>query len=352
MQILQICDSVSGGGLEIYFVRLVNSLSQLSEGSCGSGRSWGDVWVYCRKGSFIDKEIVARKIHSLKEIRRIRAPRLIHIHRSADLWRGVFVKALTGAALLFTNHMGSKVSKRDAFHRLLYSRVDRILAISDAVRGELLRCLPIKPDRLRVLHLGVDLEKFSRKQRKDSDSILIGCSSRIESEKGQRELILAFNRIAKDYPSVRLELAGRVMDHSYYAELQKVKNDRVNFLGVLGDVRPFLERLHIYVFPSHGEAFGLALCEAMALELPCIACGERGTKEIIEDGRSGILVGKSDIAGLEKALRTLLENRLMRRKLGREARKRVESSFNWKVHIEKLTGFYEDLSIMNEKSGG
>lgn len=328
--------------MEIYFLRLINTLSKLSEGL------GGEVWVHCTKGSFIDKRIVSSKLYSLREIHKISSPHLIHVHRSADLWKGVLIKELTHATLLYTNHMGSKVSKKDPFHWLVYSRVDHILAISDAVRRELLRCLPVGPDRLSVLYLGVDLDYFRRSPRRESDSILIGCSSRIEPQKGQREVVLAFNRLANDYPTARLELAGRVMDRSYYDELQVLKNDRVKFIGVLEDVRPFLESLDIYAFPSHGEAFGLALCEAMALELPCVAYRERSTPEIIEDGKSGILVDKEDIEGLERALRMLIENRILRKKLGKRARKRVELNFDWTQHIEKLMDVYRNLSNMNE----
>jgi glycosyltransferase involved in cell wall biosynthesis len=294
---------------------------------------------------------MATKLYSLQEIRTIPAPDVIHVHRSADLWRSVVIKELTRAHLLFTNHMGSTVSKKDPFHRLLYSRVNHILAISDAVRLELLKCLPIESRRLDVLHLGVDLKAFRREERRESASIAIGCTSRIEPEKGQRELIMAFNRIADEYPNARLRFAGGVTDQRYFEELQKVKTDRVDFIGVLEDVKQFLEKLDIYVFPSHGEAFGLALCEAMALELPCIACRERGTKEIVEDGTSGILVRKGSIEELENALRMLMSSRQLRRKLGRAARKRVESNFCWEMHLRKLTDYYRDLSNSDERSG-
>jgi len=346
MRILQICNSVSRGGLEIYFARLINSLSS------SQGKPHGEIWVHCRKGSLIDERVMGIKLHSLREVRTIPAPHVIHVHRSADLWRGVLIKELTGANLLFTNHMGSTVSKKDPFHRLLYSRVNHVLAISDAVRLELLECLPIESNRLDVLHLGVDLKEFRRRETRKSDSVVIGCTSRIEPEKGQRELVMAFNRLADEYPTARLQFAGGVTDRRYYEELQKVKMDRVDFVGVLEDVKQFLERLDIYVFPSHGEAFGLGLCEAMAFELPCIACRERGAKEIVEDGRSGILIEKGSIEELEKALRMLMSDQQLRKKVGRAARKRVESSFSWELHLQKLTGYYRNLSGSNEGSGG
>lgn len=335
MRILQICDSASWGGLEIYFVRLVNSLGSLLE------ELGGEVLVYCRRGSSIDRRTRYSKLYSLKEIGNVPSVDIVHIHRSADLWKGVLIKELVHASLLFTNHMGSKVWKKDPFHRLIYSKVDHILAISNTVRAELLNCLPVESRRISVLHLGVNQEEFRRKGKRKSDSMLIGCTSRIEPAKGQRELILAFNRVAKDYPTARLELAGKVMSRSYYEELQRIKTDGISFLGTLEDVRPFLEKLDIYVFPSHGEAFGLALCEAMAFELPCIAYKERGPKEIIKNGRSGILVEKGNIGELEEALRMLIENPFLRRRFGREARKRIESKFNWRKHIDELLGYYE-----------
>ncbi|KPJ48480.1 hypothetical protein AMJ40_07405 [candidate division TA06 bacterium DG_26] len=329
MRILQICNSLSEGGLEIYFTRLVNSLSA------------HQVWVQCRKGSFVDRSATGRKLYSVRGIRGIPSLQIVHVHRSKDLWKGILAKSLTHAALLSTNHMGSRVWKRDPLHRFLYSHVDHVLAVSDAVRCELLTCLPLQTDKLSVLHLAVDCGEFTKERKTESGSVVIGCSSRIEPSKGQRELVLAFNAIADDYPSARLTLAGKVMNQRYFQELQAMRGDRVSHVGALPDIKPFLHELDIYVLPSHGEAFGLSLCEAMACGLPCIAYCDRGTKEIIENGRSGILVDRRDSHGLEKALRMLIGDRAMRRRLGEEARRRVESMFNWELHVTRLMQLYE-----------
>jgi glycosyltransferase involved in cell wall biosynthesis len=80
---------------------------------------------------------------------------------------------------------------------------------------------------------------------------------------------------------------------------------RIKFLGHVSDVRAVLHAADIYALPSEEEAFGLALVEAMACELVCVATRSTGPREIIENGKTGFLVDKSDeglLEGLRKAL--------------------------------------------------
>ena len=80
------------------------------------------------------------------------------------------------------------------------------------------------------------------------------------------------------------------------------------------------------------------------MELPCIAYGERGVKEIIENGRNGVLVDRGDPSLLAAGLRRLLEDPEWRKSLGTEARRSVQERFSWKVHLEGVMEAYRRLT--------
>jgi glycosyltransferase involved in cell wall biosynthesis len=82
---------------------------------------------------------------------------------------------------------------------------------------------------------------------------------------------------------------------------------------------------HCFCLPSVQEGFGLVFAEAMAAGLPVVACRAAEVPEIVEEGRTGLLVGQRSPAELARALETLLLNERMREDFGRAAIQRVET---------------------------
>jgi glycosyltransferase involved in cell wall biosynthesis len=123
------------------------------------------------------------------------------------------------------------------------------------------------------------------------------------------------------------------------AELQV--SDAIEFVGWTHDVIGFLKQVDILAMPSLWEAFGLSAAEAMALRKPVIASNVDGLPEVVEDGRTGILVPPADPKALACAIIELAADPARRRALGEHGRARVERFFTLDRMIARHEEFYE-----------
>jgi glycosyltransferase involved in cell wall biosynthesis len=163
--------------------------------------------------------------------------------------------------------------------------------------------------------------------------------------KGVDVLIRAFAELAARYPRVKLRLASdgpqRVEFESLVESLGLTH--RVEFLGFLTreEVSRQLRECSIFVLPSrtNSESFGIAAAEAMAVDRAVVASRIGGLPELIEDDVSGLLVPPGCVEALEQALRRLLDDEGLRRRLGQAAGKRVRQQFLW----ERTCALYQDL---------
>jgi len=119
--------------------------------------------------------------------------------------------------------------------------------------------------------------------------------------------------------------------------------ERVHFLGFTRDLPGLLRCLDAFVLPSLSEGFPNTLVEAMATGLPCVSTGLCSIPEIVEDGRSGLLVEAGDMDGLEAAIERLLSDASLRRRLGAEARARVEEAFSLEATTNRFEGYVQSI---------
>jgi glycosyltransferase involved in cell wall biosynthesis len=104
---------------------------------------------------------------------------------------------------------------------------------------------------------------------------------------------------------------------------------RMMFVEQTRTIEEFYRAADVFVFPSRREAFGMALVEAMATGLPCIASHLPGvTDEIVRDGDTGLLVAPHDVAALTAALRRVLQDGALAARLGAAARRDVVARFS------------------------
>lgn len=115
--------------------------------------------------------------------------------------------------------------------------------------------------------------------------------------------------------------------------------DRVRFVGFLTDPERFLQELDIAAFPSLSESFCLAAAEAMSCGLPVVASAVDGLAELIQDGKSGLLVPPDGPAALAAALARLCHDAALRQALGHTARREVETRFA----VERIAAQFEAL---------
>lgn len=203
--------------------------------------------------------------------------------------------------------------------RRLYRNIicDKIVAISKSVKQDIEAC-GAAPRKTVTVYNAINLNKFPSGKRKTFDDrhVVIGNVARIKpEEKGQDILIAAVARIKEKNPAIRCYFAGAAGE-GQQAALAKLKEqakrlhveENIIFLGNVEDVAGFLHTLDLFVLPSRSEGFGIALVEAMASGVPCIASNLNGPAEIMEDETYGLLFPCEDIEALALKLAFAIDN--------------------------------------------
>lgn len=182
---------------------------------------------------------------------------------------------------------------------------------------------------------GVDLQHF-RPDRDNaghfSDPPRLLFPSRLIREKGTSELLLACRQLRDTGLELQLLVAGTVDEGNRSAlsldELSMLRQARwVTCLGHVEDMRSLYNTVDVVVLPSWREGLSRALIEAAAMERPIITTDVPGCRDVVEHGRSGLLVPPRDPHSLALALQLLHRNPELARRLGKAARKQVEQHF-------------------------
>lgn len=282
---------------------------------------------------------------------------VIHLHRSRDL---ASLSLLKRIPMVLTLQIESKFRKKDPYHRFVYSRLDRVLTITERMRGFALKALPVEADRIRTLHYGMDVHgfqqgrgdplSFRRQLGIPEGAMVIGLVGRLEPSKGQDILIRALATLKGEFPDIHLLLPGEPPCEAkgYDRELRRLAStlgldDEVHFIGFQANIAAVYAALDICVLASRKESFGLVLLEAMAMGVPLVATAAGGVPEIIEDGMSGLLVPPGDPEALAYAIRRLIQDPEQRQRLSRAGQNLVATKFNLDGHLDALERHFEGV---------
>lgn len=238
------------------------------------------------------------------------------LYRAAGVRRIVVHDRTSGARTV----RGAEVhlAKR-ALHALPWLSADAFIAVSDFVRDRLVTVNGTPPARTHRIYNGIDLSRFDaadpsalhRLLGVDQTRRIVFCSGRVQPYKGMQTLVDAVALLCGEgVGDVELVVAG---EGPYLHELRgraaRHGLANVHFLGRRTDVPSLLPGATIAVVPSlWEEAFGLAVVEAMAAGVPLVASRTGGIPELVEEGRTGMLVPPGDARALANALRLLLDD--------------------------------------------
>jgi glycosyltransferase involved in cell wall biosynthesis len=239
--------------------------------------------------------------------------------------------------------------------RIARRSVDAIVANSDAVRAEVARYEGIDIGRMRVIHNGLDIPAPLPPAARDAlraawgvgpDDVLIGCVANYKSGKGQEMLIRAIARALPGTPRLKLILVG---EGPRRPELERLVDDlgihdAVLLHGAEPDARDIIGAFDIAAQASVSEGLPNAVLEAAAAGLPIVATDAGGTAEILDQGRTGILVPIDDEAAMAAAISRLSSDPDLRRSLGESARSFVESAFGLDRFVAETASLYEELA--------
>jgi glycosyltransferase involved in cell wall biosynthesis len=285
---------------------------------------------------------------------------VIQTHTSKDIW--MLYPALVGwqAPRLFyvSRILFRKTTKRDWLHRIVYSKLAGVIALTETGRKSFIQGTGIDPEKVRVIpngfepgayDLAVDVRAAARRELGISDDhIAIGCTSRIDRQKGQYELIEAVRVAKRHFSKLMLVIVGEptLGEGRPYLDFLKRKTeeygmgDTVIFTGFRDDIPRVLNALDIFALPTYEETFGNCLVEAMLTGLPCIGTDAGGAPEVLEGGKVGLLVEPRSVESLARALETLLENRELRHDLGKRARESARRRFDLANVMKQIEAFY------------
>ena len=186
-----------------------------------------------------------------------------------------------------------------------------------------------------------------------SDAQVLVSVSRLFSWKGQRELLLAFALVQKEFPNTRLLIVGadaqEVEGNSFSAELAALTarlglENQVIFTGPRSDVARVLAASDVFTMPSFEEPFGLVYLEAMAMQKPVVALNNGGTPEVVEHGVTGLLSTPYDVPSYAENILSLLRDPELRLRLGRAGRKRVREHFEARRMAADAGAAYERIA--------
>ena len=270
---------------------------------------------------------------------------------AAEIGRGVAPKDEWGWS--FTMHGPTEFY--DVRHFRLAEKIESarfVVCISDFARSQLMGlCDPALWERLHMVHVGIPIDRFTPAAPASAANgngasngnghrptvLYIG---RLVPEKGQAVLLEAVAELARRGTDVEVALAG---EGSLRVDLEAKAGrlgiaDRVRFLGAVGqdELRRLYEGAAIFCLPSFAEGVPVVLMEAMAMGLPVVTTPIAGIPELIEDGRSGVLVAPGRPDRLADSLATLAGDGELRQRLGEAGREAVERGFDCETTAAQL----------------
>ena len=250
--------------------------------------------VFLRAILFIDFKIVARNINTLSQKKAL----------ETSFWHKYIVQGIT---------------------KLLYRKVDRIVAQSQGMAEDLVSFYSVAEDKITTIHNPVSavIENYTPLGQMQKKDYLL-CVGRLEEQKAFHYAISAFAAVAPDYPDLRLKVVGKGSLGIRLKEQTRLLGvaDRVDFEGYQTDMIPYYLEAKATLLTSLYEGFPNVLVESIALGTPVVAFDcQSGPSEIVIDGVNGFLVTHLDVVELEAALRRCLEKDWCREEIVRTAAK-------------------------------
>lgn len=236
----------------------------------------------------------------------------------------------------------------------IFRHADRFIAISEDIEKRLLKEGFVR-ERVTKIPNGVDTDVFCHMNVTEQELFrnkfglkgkkVFLCSGRLVKGKGLELLLKAMVDVVKFNKDVMLVLIGDGELEDRLKDMVRVLmlENFVRFDGLVENVHEYLNASDIFIFPSLSEGMPNSLLEAMACGLPVIASKIGGVVDVVEDGKSGILVEPGDISGLSTAMIRLLKDAELRQRLGAEARRRIVEGFSIDRIADEYIKLYEGL---------
>ena len=321
----------------------------------------------------------------LAMVGKVERPDIVHCHTWYSHLAGCLARPLTGARLVLTTHslephrpwkveqLGTAYNVTVWIERTAYQNADGVVAVSRAMKEDVQTLYGVSPDKVRVIHNGIDPDEYRPKQDVatlerlgvDPEMPIVLFVGRITRQKGILHLVRAIRHLE---PGMQAVLCAGAPDTKEIGEemkelVRQAQQDARVPVTWLDQMLPKQDTIALYshaavfVCPSVYEPFGIINLEAMACETPVVASAVGGIPEIVVPDETGVLVPfepesatspePKDPDGFSRALaaavNALMANPERRSAMGKAARRRVLEHFSWRHIAEQTIEFYRDL---------
>ncbi|MER6710246.1 glycogen synthase [Streptomyces sp. NPDC000877] len=367
-------DVYGGAGVHVEFLaRELRPLVDLDVHCWGEGRA--DGVLRHRPWSALDGANDALRTFSvdLAMAAALQGRELVHSHTWYANLGGHLAKLLYGIPHVMTAHsleplrpwkaeqLGGGYELSSWAERTAIESADAVIAVSGAMRDDILGCYPaLDPEKVHVVHNGIDTVLYRPDHGTDAlDRIGLDRSrpyvlfvGRITRQKGVPHLLRAVRDID---PAAQVVLCAGAPDtpeidrefRELFAELSDLR-DGVYWIPKMlprPEVIQLLTHAALFVCPSVYEPLGIVNLEAMACGTPVVASAVGGIPEVVDDGRTGLLVPAGDgfEAGLARAMDTVLGDPEAARRMGEAGRERAVGEFGWDAVARRTVRLYEEI---------
>ena len=325
------------GGAQAYVMSLLPTLVEhfaVTVAASGSGplidaaRIAGADYVALR---FVRRDVSWREPLGVLELvricRRLR-PHIVHANSSkagvlgrlAAWFAGVPVRIFTVHGWAFMQYGGVMARVYLGLDRLVRPLTTRFICVSETTRAAGLAARTCTTAQAIVIPNGVDLTKPRSPLAGTPPRVL--AVGRLKEPKDFLTLLTALARVEEPY---RAAVIGDGPDRRALEE--PARDAHVELLGERSDVPEQLAASDVFALASNSEGLPISILEAMAAGLPVVASRVGGVPELVVDGETGLLVPPGDVVALAAALRLLLSDAALRRRLGSAGRRRAEERF-------------------------
>lgn len=261
----------------------------------------------------------------------------------------------------FRGFDASSMLRKNSYVKRLQEILDRknyySIFVSNSLKHNLQK-YHINVTNSMILYSGIDLDKFTRKNKKSNSTFIFLQVSSLVEKKGHEYTLRAFAEFLRLQQSknFKLILTG---DGERKDQLQELCNDLniadyVEFVGFVSplEAKELMQNANVFVHhsitPENGDEEGIpnALMEAMAMELPVLSTYHAGIPELVQDGIHGYLVKEKDIHAYAQRMSDILSWDKMR--INRDV---IEEKFEINKHIKKLEAFYKKMLLENKTTG-
>lgn len=249
-----------------------------------------------------------------------------------NIWGRLFGR-LAGVPAIVS---GFRALEPRQWERLLWPFCDRLICNSNVLRQRAIMRHWVPATRVAVVQNCVDIRSFKPCARVQEETLQVVSVARLVPEKAPLVLIEAFAVAHRRVPNARLTLVGEgPMLAQVEACIKRLRlQNVVEIVQGCGEVRPYLVRAQIFILASKREGSPNVILEAMASGLPVIAARTGGIPELVDHGRTGLLVEPENISAFAGALVELLRNDSRRESLGANGREKAVRQYSPEAMVE------------------